>query len=328
MDIAELVEQVNIVDYISQYVDLEERGDEWWGLSPFKQENTPSFSVNPELHRFYDFSSGKYGDVIQFTQLYHGCSFGKAVSLIQEFAGIDGDISSIRSTRMQSTDIAKRFAVKASNNKASSGIKLPPDYMDRYEWREDKFVTWLDEGISLDAMRFYQVRYDAFSDRIVHPIKDVEGNIINVCGRTLDPLYKEHGLRKYTYFKPLGTLDTIYGLSDNIQSIKAKKEIILFEGAKSVMKAYSWGIRNGGAVLTSHLNDNQFAILLRFGVRVVFALDSDIDIREDKNIMRLKPYTRVEWVTDWEDLLRPKEAPVDRGKDVFQHLYEQRIKFR
>lgn len=328
MDIAKLVEQVNMVDYISRYVDLEERGDEWWGLSPFKQENTPSFSVSPELHRFYDFSSGKYGDIIQFIQLYHDCSFGKAVRLLQEFAGIDGNISSMRSTRMQSTDIAKRFAVKTSNNKASSRIKLPSDYMDRYEWREDKFVTWLDEGISLDAMRFFQVRYDAFSDRIVHPIKDVEGNIINVCGRTLDPLYKEHGLRKYTYFKPLGTLNTIYGLSDNIQSIKDKKEIILFEGAKSVMKAYSWGIRNSGAVLTSHLNDNQFAILLRLGVRVVFALDSDIDIREDKNIMRLKPYARVEWVTDWENLLQPKEAPVDRGKDVFQHLYEQRIKFR
>ena len=102
----------------------------------------------------------------------------------------------------------------------------------------------------------------------------------------------------------------------------------VFEGAKSVMKAYSWGFDNGVAVLTSHVNDRQFAILLKLGVRVVFALDADIDIREDKNIMRLRPYTRVEWITDWEDLLLTKEAPVDEGKEVFQHLYEQRIKFR
>lgn len=328
MDVSELVEQVDIVEYISQYVDLEERGDEWWGLSPFKVENTPSFSVTPSLHRFYDFSSGKYGDILQFIQLYHGCSFGQAVQKLQEFAGIEGDISSIKNTRMKSTDIAKQFSIKKPIGKASSGIKLPDDYMNRYEWREDKFVTWIKEGITLEALRRFQVRYDAFSDRIVHPIKDVDGNIINVCGRTLDPLYKEHGLRKYTYFKPLGTLDTLYGLSDNIQSIQQKKEVIVFEGAKSVMKAYSWGFDNSVAVLTSHVNDRQFAILLKLGVRVVFALDADIDIREDKNIMRLRPYTCVEWITDWEDLLLAKEAPVDEGKEVFQHLYEQRIKFR
>lgn len=328
MDIAELVSKVDIVDYISQYVDLEERGDEWWGLSPFKQENTPSFSVSPDVGRFYCFSSGKFGDVIEFIQLYHNCSFPRAVKILQEYAGVDGEVTTLNSARLQSTDIAKKFAVKTKTAKQSSGIKLPPDYMNKYEWREDKFATWIDEGISLDALRFFQVRYDAFSDRIVHPIKDIEGNIINVCGRTLDPLYKEHKLRKYTYFKPLGTLNTIYGLSDNMDDIKKKKEIILFEGAKSVMKAYGWGFKNCGAALTSHVNDRQFEILMKLGVRVVFALDADVDIREDRNVMRLKPYTTVEWITDWEDLLQPKDAPVDRGKDIFEHLYRQRIRFR
>ena len=94
------------------------------------------------------------------------------------------------------------------------------------------------------------------------------------------------------------------------------------------MKAYGWGFKNCGAALTSHVNDRQFEILMKLGVRVVFALDADVDIREDRNIMRLKPYTTVEWITDWEDLLQPKDAPVDRGKDIFEHLYRQRIRFR
>lgn len=326
-NISELVECVNIVDYISQYVDLEERGGEWWGLSPFTNEKTPSFSVNAELNRFYCFSSGRGGDLLQFIQLYHKCSFGKAIKLLQEYAGIDGEITT-RTARMQATDIAKKFASSNRIVKPGSGIKLPEDYMDKYEWREDKFQSWLDEGITLDALKFFQVRYDAFSDRIVHPIRNMNGDIINVCGRTLDPDYKAKKLRKYTYFKPLGTLDTIYGAFENREDIQKKKEIVLFEGAKSVMKARGWGIRNCGAVLTSHVNDAQFAILIKMGVRVVFALDADVDVREDRNVMRLKSYTNVSWVTDWEGLLEPKDSPVDKGEDIFKHLYEQRIKFR
>lgn len=200
--------------------------------------------------------------------------------------------------------------------------------MDRYEWNTEKLAVWEREGISMESMIRFQVRYDPFSDRLVYPIRDVDGNIISVCGRILDPNYKEKNLRKYTYFQSIGALDTIYGLSDNICSIKECGEIILFEGAKSVMLADGWGIKNTGAILTSHLNVNQFKILLKLGVRVSFALDAEIDIREDSNIMKLKQYTNVYWVRNRGDILSPKDSPTDKGEDIFRTLYNERRRLR
>lgn len=74
-----------------------------------------------------------------------------------------------------------------------------------------------------------------------YPNKDIDGNIISVCGRTLDPDYKEKKIRKYTYFQSIGYLGTIYGLYDNMSAIREQGEVILFEGAKSVMMADGWG---------------------------------------------------------------------------------------
>lgn len=74
---------------------------------------------------------------------------------------------------------------------------------------------WEEEGISHQSMDKFQVRYDPLSNRLVFPIRNPNGDIINICGRTLDPAYKEKKLRKYTYFQPMGTLDTIYGLWEN-----------------------------------------------------------------------------------------------------------------
>ena len=64
MEVADIIEAIDIAEYISQFVDLEEKGGELWGLSPFKDENTPSFSLNPEKGFWYDFSAGVGGNLI------------------------------------------------------------------------------------------------------------------------------------------------------------------------------------------------------------------------------------------------------------------------
>ena len=151
--------------------------------------------------------------------------------------------------------------------------------------------------------------------------------MVNIGGRTLDPDYKAKGLRKYTYFKPWGgVMPVIYGLWENREEILAKKEIILFEGAKSVLIADTWGIHNTAAIMTSHLAPFQFRILISLGVRIVFALDAEVDIRQDVNIKKLLPYAQVEWVRNFNDLLAPKDSPVDRGREVFDILYQERVR--
>lgn len=329
MEISEILDQIDIVEYISQYVDLEQKGREFWGLSCFTDEKTPSFSVDPDRKLFMDFSSGRGGNLIEFIVLHDKVSAPEAIRKLKAFAGISDDNQQQGGTRLEATRVALRYRDKTRDPPKTIARPLADDCMSRYEFRRDKLKLWVDEGISWQTLKRYQVRYDAFDDRIVYPIKDYDGNIISICGRTCDPDYKAKGLRKYTYLKKLGALDTIYGFSDNRQAILDAREIIIFEGAKSCMKAAEWGFENTSALLTSHLSVNQLRFLIRLcgfnDVRVVFALDSDIDITEDDNIRRLCNYARVEWIMNQDDLLPPKDSPTDQGQEVFENLYQRRI---
>lgn len=325
MDVEELVRSIDIVDFISQYVDLEQRGDEFWGISPFTfpPEHTPSFSVRPEPPVFYDYSSGKGGNVYSFIKELKKCTPREAVDVLKEFAGYDGEVE-INHERMAATLTCRLFRDRPKQGKASTATKLDDNYMDKYEDNKLKTNLWYEEGISYESMEKFQVRYDPFSNRIVYPIRNPDGEIVNIGGRALDFDWKERGERKYTYFFKWGTIDTIYGISENMDGIQKSKEIILFEGCKSVLIADTWGIHNTAAILTSHLSTNQFKILIKLGYDVVFALDKDVNVLLDKNIQKLKQYIGVYYIQDRQGLLDSKDSPVDKGAEVFKQLFDNR----
>lgn len=327
MELEELIQSIDIVEYISQYIDLIQKGNEYWGLSCFKDEKTPSFSVRSDPPVFYDYSSGIGGNVFTFTKFYHKCSGDEAIDILKKFIGYDGAVVTT-TNKLLATKICKKYSAPIKTQKQSSNIILDSNYMERYEKREDKLKVWMDEGISRESLDKFEVYYDSFSDRLVYPIRNVEGDIVNVGGRTLDPDWKEKRLRKYTYFHPWGEMNTIYGVSENLESIREKHEIILFEGCKSVLLANSWGITNTAAILTSHLSPNQMKILAKLGCSVVFALDKDVDVKADHNISKLKRYVNVSYIYDKNNLLNDKDAPVDKGREVFETLYHQRLRYR
>ncbi len=328
MELKELIQSINIVEYISQFVDLTQRNDEWWGISPFTfpPERTPSFSVREDPPFFYDYSSGESGNIFHFVKRYYNCSSSQAVEYLKAYAGYSGELSG-RSSAIDAVKVFRRFCHKNQPNKQPSKTVLPDDYMDKYEYRKDKLSIWINEGISEESLKKYQVRYDGFSNRIVYPIKDMSGKIVNVGGRALDPQWKEKGQNKYCYFYKWGTINTIYGVPENIDEIKKRREVILFEGCKSVLIADTWGVRNCGALLTSHLSSNQMKLLARLGCDVVFALDNDVRIRDDKNIKKLKQYVNVFYLWDRYKSLGEKDAPVDKGKEVFDALYCNRYRY-
>lgn len=326
MEVSEIIKRVDILSYISQFCELEERNDgEYWGLSPLKEENTPSFSVNVDKQRFYDFSSGKGGNVLDFIRQYHKCDFMEGLRILKKYANIRDDDPSTSSQRLLATSVAKKFKNHQKKEKENKSTILPADYMNRYEHNPNKLSVWRDEGITPESMERFSVRYDPFSDRIVYPIKNADGKIVNIGGRTLDPEWKEKNLRKYTYFFGWNGGVPIYGLPDNINDIKHANQIILFEGAKSVLLADTYGVKNTGALLTSHLSKDQLKMLIKIGVNeVVFALDKDVDIRTIDRIRALMAYTNISYIYDKNDLLEEKDAPVDRGKDVFLKLLAER----
>lgn len=324
MELDELIRSIDIVEYISQYIELTQKGEEWWGLSCFKEEKTPSFSVRKNPPLFYDYSSGVGGNLYSFVKAYHNCSSREAVEIIKKYAGYDGDVNT-RRDKLSATIVCKQFMKQRNTKPSPTPTILPDDYMDRFELREDKLDVWRKEGISDNSLKKFQVMYDSFSNRLVYPIRNLQGKIVNVGGRTLDDDWKEKKLRKYSYFQGWGGgMDVVYGLYENLECIKSLDRIIIFEGCKSVLIADTFGIHNTGALLTSHLSPYQMKILASLGCRVTFALDKEIDIRQDKNIQKLKQYVNVDYLWDKYNLLGEKDAPVDKGKEVFERLYECR----
>ncbi len=326
MELTDLISSIDILEYISQYADFTEKNGEYWALSPLKNENTPSFSVRKEDNSFYDFSSGIGGNVLTFTRFYFKCGYAEAIQKLKEYAGFNGEIKSHE--KLAATEIAKKYYRPQRKAKTSKSVILPDDYMERFEKRDDKLAIWEAEGISRTSLDKFQVYYDSFSNRLVYPIRNPDGKIVNVGGRTLDKDWKEKKLRKYTYFHSWGELATIYGLAENLDDIRRKGEIILFEGCKSVLIADTWGIHNTGAILTSHLNPNQMKLLAKLACKVVFALDKEVAIRDDHNIKRLKQFVKVEYIWDKDGLLDAKDAPVDKGLETWKKLYEGRLTWR
>lgn len=327
MELSELIESVDILDYISQYTDFTEKNGEYWALSPLKDENTPSFSVRKETNSFFDFSSGIGGNVLTFIRYYDKCSMAEAVEKLKKYSGFNGKVSSKK--RLAATEVAKRFAPPHSTAKKAKGTVLPDDYMERYEKRDDKLAAWEREGISRASIDKFSVYYDSFSDRLVYPIRNPDGKIVNIGGRTLDPHWKEKGLRKYTYFYGWnGGMNVVYGLSENKSEIIRQHQVIVFEGAKSVLLADTYGIKNSVAILTSHLNPQQLRIFAALGCEVVFALDKEINIREDHNIKKLKQFVNISYIWDKANHLDEKDSPVDKGREVFAELLSERRRWK
>lgn len=267
---------------------------------------------------------------MSFIQAYHKLTTRQSIEHLKRYANISEEY---QDTRLGATKVIKRFKTSDVRKKESKRQTLSVDVMDRYEKNTQMLRSWVDEGVSEDVLEYRQVRYDPFSNRIVYPIRDNGGNIVGVKGRTLCPDYKEKKIRKYTYFNgengsSIGDIDFVFGYCDHLEDYLQQKEVILFEGEKSVMKMESWGFNNVGALLTSRLNDHQLRILIKLGVSVVFALDKDVDIYEDKNIKKLSKFCKVYYIDDREKILDQKDAPVDKGVEAWKTLYEKRKVYR
>lgn len=130
MELTELIESVDIVDYISQYVELTEKNGEFWGLSPFKDEKTPSFSVRRETNSFYDFSSGVGGNVYTFIRYYNKCSTKEAVEILKKYAGCN-ELSPM-SSKLTATSVCKKYLPKIKQGKSAGNTVFANNYMQRY----------------------------------------------------------------------------------------------------------------------------------------------------------------------------------------------------
>lgn len=321
-------EKVDLAEYIGRTTELEKKGKDYFCRCSKHVDKTPSFSITPEKNSFYCFSCGRGGGIIQYLQDYEGLNFDDAVRKTCELAKTD------LSTMCYSPTV--RF-LKTVRKLKSRNVPVEHRILDESEYEKyskEPVQEWMQEGIRQREIGLFDIRIDHRSNRIVYPVRDIDGNLINVKGRTRFKDYKEMGLMKYINYYPIGTMDYIQGLNITLPYIKERNEIILFESLKSVMKCYGWSYKNCGSAEKHTLTPEQIRLLIRLKVDITFAYDSDVSyLSKDAlgTIRTLKRFTNVYVIEDPDNLLggtEGKNSPADKGLQVFERLYQNKRRVR
>lgn len=320
-------ENANLLDYVSQFIEMEKRGNDYFGQCPLHIDNTPSFSITPAKNSYYCFSCGKSGGIIGYLMDYEGMQFESAVEKAAKLA--DMDLNKMCKSNTVSWLKKLRMLALKKDNDFSHEI-LPESELKKY--KKEPVWEWLNEDISQETMDLFGVMVDTWQNRIIYPVYDIHGNLINIKARTRYPNYKKLKIPKYINYYPVGVMDYFQGLNITLKYVKEKGEIIIFESVKSVMKAFGWGYKNCASAEKHTLTKEQLDLLVKLKVNVVFAYDSDISYRQSdvkQNIDKLKRVTNVYVIEDKNKLLggvAAKNAPVDCGEDIWSQLYEAKKK--
>lgn len=192
-------------------------------------------------------------------------------------------------------------------------------------------LLWLQDGISLEAQRFYDVCFDIVENAIIFPWRDCYGSIMAIKSRyNGEP---PEGMSKYYY--PIGgnISSSFFNYSQCYQHLY-NNDVYIFESEKSCMKAWGWGIKNTLAIGSHSLSPTQCKLLLQLQPKTIYLmLDSDLDLSETKkNADLIKNYAKMRSVDikfwDWRDNLGlgPKSSPVDSDINEWNYILQNEIR--
>ena len=300
--IDEINNKTNIVDVIGKYVRLEKRGGRYWGLSPFKQEKTPSFTVDPDKGFYYCFSTHQGGDLIKFVMTIERYTFYEAVKYLANRVGVE--VEQDKGAGYQSNSISK--ALKDLNmriahsyhyilistdegHKARAMLderKISADTIRRYTigycpsdplW----LYTFLcKKGYSADLLKKCglfrrDMRTSHFAGRIVFPIRNRSQDIIAFGGRTLDtgdPKYKYINSSDSILYKKKHELFTDYSL---LRTAKTDDPIYVVEGYFDLLAMREVGIDHAVATLGTAFSADHARVIKRYSSNAVLLYDGD-----------------------------------------------------
>ncbi|MBR4934553.1 MAG: DNA primase [Anaerotignum sp.] len=295
--------QNDIVEVISQYVPLKQKGNSYFGLCPFHNEKTASFSVNSEKQFYYCFGCGAAGNVFSFLMEMENIDFPEAMKKLAERAHItlpepekSAEVIAAEQTKQRLFDIhtaagryfyeclqedqgkeARAYLAKRQMDPRMArkfGIGYSPDSYDALlkHLKEKGFSISdiLKSGLVLEN-KDGKGYHDRFRGRLMFPIFDVQGRVVGFGGRIL-----AKGEPKY-----LNSPETIlfsksrnlYGL--NFAKAAKKRELILVEGYMDMLSIYQAGFRNVVASLGTAFNQEHARTLKRFADDVILLYDSD-----------------------------------------------------
>ena len=350
-DIIEEVRQKNdIVDVVSQYVRLTRRGSTYFGLCPFHNEKTPSFSVTPGKQMYYCFGCGAGGNVYNFIMEYENYTFGEALKHLADRAGVElpkieysREVREKAEQRAELLEINKQAAQYYYYQLRTEGGKIGYQYLSGRGLSEetmrkfglgysDKFggglYTFLkSKGYSDERLResgLFNVderhgMYDKFWNRVIFPIMDVNNRVIGFGGRVMGD-----GKPKYLNSPETKIFDksrNLYGL--NIARTTRKKYLILCEGYMDVISMHQAGFTNAVASLGTALTSGHASLLKRYTQEVLLLYDIvEAGIRA---ALRGIPILRDAGVSSRVVNLKPYKDPDEFIKNMGAEAFEERL---
>lgn len=302
--IEEIRNLVDITDIVSEYVKLKKTGRNFFGLCPFHNEKTPSFSVNPEKQIFHCFGCGAGGNVFTFLMKTGNLSFIEAVETIAKRVGIDIEKYKKQEKRdykldnlYDANEFAARFYI---NNLKSNAGKKALDYLKERGFDDNTLKTFgigfafdewdslinaaLKEGINKDSLEkcglviFNETKksyYDRFRNRITFPIVSESGRVIAFGARMLENVKDQPKYINSPETAIYRKGKTLYGLYQNRKNIRKKNHALLVEGYTDVIALFQHGINTAAASLGTSLTEDQSRVLSRYTENIKVLYDSD-----------------------------------------------------
>ena len=351
-DIIEEVRQKNdIVDVVSQYVKLTRKGSSYFGLCPFHNEKTPSFSVTPGKQMYYCFGCGAGGNVFNFIMEYENYTFGEALKHLADRAGVELPkieySKEVREKVQERTELleinkqaAQYFYYQLRTEKGEQGYqyltgrglseetlrKFGLGYSDKFGGGLYQFLK--SKGYSDDRLRESGLfnaderhgMYDKFWNRVIFPIMDVNNRVIGFGGRVMGD-----GKPKYLNSPETKIFDksrNLYGL--NVARTTRQKYLILCEGYMDVISMHQAGFTNAVASLGTALTSGHASLLKRYTQEVLLLYDSDeAGVRA---ALRAIPILREAGLNSRVVNLRPYKDPDEFIKNLGAEAFEERLK--
>lgn len=265
---------------------------------------------------------------------------GEDITISQaiEICGLDSDTGIVGQEDIKN-DINYLYNLLHTTVSVVNMPHLNNEILNRFIFDKTALSIWEHEGISYETMHKYDIRYDPVDNCIIIPNHDIDGNLISIRGRYLD----EDAVAKYRPIFYNGKVLShpsamnLYGLDKNKQAISRNKRAIIFESEKSVLMMDTiYGTESiAVATLGKNISAQQIKLLSSLGINEVYlAYDADYRSREELDKKKkeyikigntLKPYFNVAILFDHFFILEYKDSPIDRGKEKFEKILQDRI---
>ena len=294
--------RLKVSQVIGKTVQLKKRGKEFIGLSPFKNEKSPSFTVNDEKEFYHCFSSGEHGNIFDFLMKTKSIGFGEAVRTLAVEAGMQpyrfSNFDQKKDLRFQTyKSIINDYSNNFHQQLFNSNTREAADYLSKrgvkknaieefqlgyVPWQnnyyEELLKKYSEDEINLTGLYYKNDKtgkyIDRFNSRILFPVNNITGDTIAFGGRII----REGKLAKYinspeTEFYKKGNM--IFNLDKAKDSRSKTDEVLIVEGYMDVLSVYTSGIKNVIANSGTALTERQISLIWKFFSNPIICLDGD-----------------------------------------------------